>query len=108
EREAFTVVLIDHSLVEKNVHHSEGKGCIGARYDREMLVALLSGEALVWIDCDKLRTTSPGLNQSRPEMDIGGHGIGAPKQDQASILELLEVCSDGSTDSCLVSCSAGR
>ena len=63
-----------------------------------MLLALFRGGAAVRIDRDELRAAPLGFLRLHPEMQVGGHGIAAPDDDELAVAVLLDVHADRGAD----------
>ncbi len=85
------IVRIDQALGDQHVHHAERERAVGAGQRRDVLRALLRGQAAVGIDGDDLGAAPLGFLRARPEVQVRGDRVGAPDQDQPGILVVLRV-----------------
>ncbi len=91
DRIAVDVVAIDPSAVDQQMHDAECERRVGARQQRDVLVALVSGGAAVRVDGDQSRAAPLRLLRARPEMQVRRDRIAAPDQDQPAVDVRLDV-----------------
>ncbi len=73
------------------MHDAERERAVGAGHRRNVLVALFRGQRTVRIDRDQLGAVALGLLRATPQVQVRRDRIGAPEDDQACVLELLDV-----------------
>jgi hypothetical protein len=98
DRVAVDVVAVDQIFGNQHVHHRKRERTVGARHERDVLVALLCGGAAIRIDRDQPRAAALGFLRTRPEVKIGRDRVAAPDQDELAVLVSLEVHADGRAD----------
>ena len=90
--------MIDQVLGDQHVHHPERERGVGTRHQRQVLMAFFGGGASVRIDRDQFRAPPLRLLRPRPEVQVRHDRVAAPDQDQATVLELLDVGADRRAD----------
>ncbi|MNO48279.1 hypothetical protein D3C76_386120 [compost metagenome] len=85
------VRLVQQILGDQHMHHAERQRRVGARHQRNMLVAFFRRERAVGIDGDELGAAPLGLLHAGPEVQVGGDRVAAPDQNQFGMLELFDI-----------------
>ena len=98
DRVAIDVVVIDEVLGDQHVHQAERERGVGARQERDVLVALFGRLAAIRVDGDELRAAALRFLRARPQVQVGRDRVAAPDEDQAAVLELLDVGPDDGAD----------
>ena len=73
------------------MHQRQRQGCVGARAQRDVFVALVGGFAAARVDADQARTVALGLLRQTPEVQVAADGVAAPDQDQLRFGEELHL-----------------
>ena len=76
------------------MHHSQRERRIGARSNRDPLVALRRGARSDRVDRDDLRAALARLEYERPEMRIRRERVGAPEQNQIALGNRFRIGAD--------------
>ena len=76
---------------EDLVHQRERQRPVGARSQRQMQMALLGGFGAARVDADQRGAVALGLLREAPEVQVRGHGIAAPDQDQPRLREIAQM-----------------
>ena len=97
-RVAVDVVVVDEIVGDQHMHEAERERAVGARQQRDVLVAFFGGRAAVRIDRDQLRAAPFGFLRAHPEMQVRRDRVAAPDQDQPAVLVLLDVHADRRAD----------
>ena len=95
---AIDVIAIEQVICNQHVHDAVCQRRIGARQQRDVLVAFLRGRAAVRIDGDKPCAPPLCFLHPRPDVQVGRDRIAAPDDDESAVLELLAVHTDGRAD----------
>ena len=98
QRVPVDIVAVDQVFRNEYVHHAQSQRAVGSRQQRDVLVAFFRCGAAIGIDGDQLRAAALGLLRARPEVQVGRHCVAAPDDDQAAVLELLDVHAHGRAD----------
>ena len=96
-----------HLVRDQQMHDAKGKRSVGSREQSNVLMTLLRCRATVRIDRYETRAAALRLLDARPQMKIRRDRIAAPDEDQAAVLELLEIHADRRTHHRNPSCFAG-
>ena len=88
------VIVIDPVVGDQFVHQAQRQRAVGARQQRQVLVALVGGLGLARVDADQLRATALGLVREGPEMQVGRDRVAAPDQDQFRLGEERQMHAD--------------
>ena len=90
------VVAVGELVAHQDMHHAERKGGIGADPDRQIEVGSLGATRAARIDDDQRHAARLLLRLvQRPEMHVGGGKIGAPRDHQVGMHDVLGI---GSAD----------
>ena len=84
ERVTLDVVPVEPVFPDQHVHHAQGQGAIRAGHRRDVLMALLGGEAAIWIDRNQSRSAPLGFLRLAPKVKIRSDRVAAPEYDQAA------------------------
>jgi len=71
-------ISIDHIPVNQHLHHGQGQGGIGARFDHQVQIGPLGRAITVGIDDHQRGPGLAGHVKMRPGMNVGGQGVAAP------------------------------
>jgi len=71
-------IAINHIPLDQHLHHGEGQGGIGARFDHQVYIGPLGRPVAVGIDDHQGGSGLPGHAKMGPGMDVGGQGVAAP------------------------------
>ena len=85
------IFMVDEILADQHVDHAESERGIGARAQRDMLMALFRRERLVGIDRDQLCAATLRFLRARPEMQARRDRIRSPDQDQFALFVKLRM-----------------
>src|SRR5262249_981788 len=85
ERLEGEVAAIAQAVAHKDVHDTESEGGVGAQLDPEMPVRALRGTAAARLDDHELRAAIARALDERPDVDVGGEQIGAPRDDEIGL-----------------------
>jgi hypothetical protein len=91
ERVAGDVVAIEPVLAHQHVDQAQGERAVGARQQRDVLVALLGGERAVRVDRDQLGAAPLGLLRAGPQVQVAGDRVGAPEDDEPGVGKALHL-----------------
>src|SRR6185437_1994319 len=85
-------------VADQYVYDAERKRRVGARQRCDVDVALLGRRAAIRIDRNELRAAPLRFLCARPEVQARRDRIAAPDDDEAAVLELLDVHADRGAD----------
>ena len=92
--EAVHVVVVQQVVADQLVHEAERQRAVGARPQRDVLLALLSRFGAARVDAHELGTRALGLLREVPEVHAARDGVAAPHQDELAFGEELDVHAD--------------
>jgi len=98
ERVLLDELAIQPALAHQHVDQPQRQRAVGPRHRRNVVMTLFGGQRAVRIDRDQARPAALGLLGPAPEVQVGGHRVGAPEYEQPAVLDLLEVGSQPCTE----------
>ena len=86
---AAKVARVFQAIAEEDVHEAQGEENVGAGADGEVLVGEGGGAGAIGIDNDEAGAGATGLLDEGPEVDVVAVDVGAPRNDEAGVREVL-------------------